>query len=96
MNYFRHLFKTVRQQGPWYSLVLAASLVAGVFSFSIWHQFGADRTIPVLYLWVAHGLGLLNLSLSLYTLDREAFASYLLIGTTLLYEIFVLIFLYLI
>jgi hypothetical protein len=96
MATFRHLFRVIQAQGPWYLIGLGTAIGCGALSWYVWHQFGADQTLPSRYLWIAHSLALLNLGLSLYTLERESFASALLLGTTLFYELLILIFLYVI
>ncbi|MEK7461327.1 MAG: hypothetical protein AAB647_03900 [Patescibacteria group bacterium] len=96
IQWFNQFWQTVRQAGLTYFIIIGLTFGLGGLSWYIWHQFGADQTIPASYLLTAHSLVLLNIGLSLGILKREAFASSLLAGTAFIYEILVLVFLYLI
>lgn len=86
----------LKRAGWWYLVTLGLALLASLFSWFMWYKFGANQTIPARYLITAHCLALLNVVLSLIALEREPFASSLLAGSTLIYELLIIVFLYLI
>ncbi|MBI4175542.1 hypothetical protein HY523_02900 [Candidatus Berkelbacteria bacterium] len=77
--------------------VFASFLVVLVFAialWSVWQAYSDPLQFPARNLWIADGLIALNLLLAAWTLTRERFASLLLLGATLVFEILVMIFLY--
>lgn len=96
IDQFRRFWQVLRQQGPWFFVTLGGIAVAAVAFWPIWHAYGADQTIAASSLWTAHGLTVVNLAVSLAILEKESFASYLLLGATLTSELLALVFLYLI
>lgn len=75
------------------AFVIALVLIGGIWA--VWQTYADHTIIGSGDVWTVTGMLGLNVFLILWTIRREIFASYLLLGATILLELLVITFLYL-
>lgn len=94
MPIIRFYLIKIRQQNTWFIIGYGLAIVLIGLIWFIWQRYGDHELITPLNLGVTSGLIGLNLFLTLVALPRDAYASFLLLGATVVGEGLVITFLY--
>ncbi len=90
------VYRGLKLEGRNYYLLVLLVIIHSFAQTVVWKQFGGTQRIQASNLWSSNGLVLFNLILSIWLLTRERFASYILLWASIVWQVYIIIFLYVI